>query len=115
MKEIIISAITISLIGTIARLILPRFEIFVKWLIKTLVKIIEKKVKGSGLGKIKKEKVLTWLNRFGVHSTEFVTTFIDEMVEVMNGKGSDVKTTMQNDIADKVVDKLEDTTKKIIK
>lgn len=105
----------LTIITAIARVVLPKFEIFVQWLIKRLVGFAERKVKGSGMGDTKKTKVLRWLKWFGIRSSKFVDTLIDSAVDVMNSKGCDITSNVQNDIGDKVVTKLEDTTKKIIK
>jgi hypothetical protein len=115
MKDIMISILLLTIITTIARIVLPKFEVFVQWLIKRLVNFAEKKVKGSGMGEDKKVKVLKWLKWFGIKSSSIVDTLIDSAVDVMNSKGCDITSNVQNDIGDKVVNKLEDTTKKIIK
>lgn len=115
MKSIIVSLLLMSMITAIARFILPKIEIFVMWLINKFVCFSEKKVKGSNMGAIKKKKVLKWLKWFGVKSTNFVDILIDSAVDVMNAKRSDMASEIQNDVADKVVTKLEDTATKVVK
>lgn len=114
MKDIIVSVLVLSMITTIARLILPRVEIFVKWLIKKFVGYAEKKVKGSGLGLVKKNRVLKWLRWFGIKSNDFVDEFINATVEVMNSKGCDIKTDIQTTIVDGATDKLKNATEKVV-
>ena len=114
MKEIIVSILVLSMVTTISRLILPRVNKFVKWIIKKLVGYAEKKVKGSGLGALKKAKVIKWLKWFGISSTKIVDEFINSTVDIMNSKGCDIKSEIQNDVVDDTTNKLEVTTKKVI-
>lgn len=114
MKEIIVSIFTILLTGFIARIVLPKFETFVQWLIVKLVNYAEKKVQGSNLGRIKKDKVLRWLKWFGVHADSAVSSFIDATVEAMNNKGIDVKSEVQSNVLDKATSGLENTSEKVV-
>jgi hypothetical protein len=114
MKDIIISMVVLSIIGSIARFILPRMEIFVKWLIKKFVTYAEKKVTGSSMGTIKKAKVIKWLKWFGIEASEAVDTFIDNLVDNMNSKGCNIKTDMQDEIVNDATNVIEKTTKKTV-
>ena len=91
MKEIITSILVLSLLSCIARFILPRINRFVQWLIKVFVKNAEKKVKGSNLGKLKKDKVLKWLKWFGIHSSQITEELIENAVDVLNSKNVNIK------------------------
>jgi hypothetical protein len=110
MKDIILSAVVLALLSITVRTVLPRISIFVKWLIKTFVHFAEKKIKGSGLGKQKKAKVLKWLRWFGVHSSSFVDDLIENTVEIMNNK----KVEMKDEITNDIVGGINKTTTKII-
>jgi hypothetical protein len=114
MKEVITSILVLSLLSCIARFILPRINSFVQWLIKILVKNAEKKIQGSKLGKVKKEKVLKWLKWFGIHSSKAVDEFIETAVEIMNNKGSDIKSETQSEVINNVTDKVEVTSEKVV-
>jgi hypothetical protein len=102
MKEIIITAFVISLISIIARTILPKIQILVKLIIKICVKYSERKIKGSGLGKQKKEKVLKWLKIFNIKSCEFVDELIESAVDIMNSKQINIKSDIKNSVSSKV-------------
>ena len=105
MKEIIMSVFTLAFISMIARLILPRIQIFVKWLIKIFVHYAEKKVRWSKMGEIKKKKVNRWLKWFGIYSSDFVDELIESAVEIMNSKQSNIK----SEISDKVSNQVDET------
>jgi hypothetical protein len=115
MKEIMVSIIVLFIIRGIAQFILPRIKWLFKRFINLLVAIAEKRVKGSSMGSLKKAKILKWLGWIGIHGNKFVDELIESAVEVMNSKGVDVSSSIQSDVADKVVDKIETTTKKVIK
>jgi hypothetical protein len=102
MKEIIITAFVLSLISIIARIVLPKIQIFVKWIIKIFVKFAERKIKGSGLGKQKKEKVLKWLKILNIKSCEFIDELIENAVDIMNNKKDSIKSEIKNDVSEKV-------------
>lgn len=115
MKEIIVSILVLSVVTTIARMILPRFERFVKFIINRLVTVAEKKVQGSGMGVIRKAKVMRWLGWFGIHASKLTTEFIDTAVDVMNSKGCDIKENITSDVGDNVVHNIEKNVKKVVK
>jgi hypothetical protein len=112
MKDIILSALVLVILSIIARTILPKIKILVKWIIKVCVKFAEKKVKGSHMGEIKKTKVLKWLKWFGIASNGFVDELIEAAVEVMNAKKDDIKLDIKDDVSVKFDETIDNITKK---
>lgn len=109
MKDIIISAIMLGFISALARLILPRIELFVEWLIKFLVNHVEKKIIGSKMGAKKKEYVIKNLKIFGVKTNDFISDMIDGTVEAMNNKKVNMTEDIKENIQTTIVEKIEDT------
>lgn len=110
MRDIMLSALILTILSIVARTVLPKIKIFVKWIIKVCVNFAEKKIKGSGLGEQKKAKVLKWLKWFGISANSFINELIENAVDVMNSKKSDVK----DDIVDDITDGIENVTTNII-
>jgi hypothetical protein len=107
LKEIIVSTITLALVSMLVRLIVPRIERLVKWLIRLFVKRAEKKITGSKMGETKKKYVIKRLNAFGVKASSTVSELIDSAVETMNSRGMDLTTTLKDDVTNEISNKID--------
>lgn len=102
MRDLIVSAITLSIISTIARIILPYSKKFVSWLISKLVFRAEKLIQGSKMGVEKKHYVITRLKVFGIKTDELINGLIEDTVEVMNVKKSEISISLKQDLSTKM-------------
>jgi hypothetical protein len=99
-KNYIIALLVIAIV----RWLIPKFGKLVNWLIIKLVKLAEKLIRGSKLGKRKKQFVLKLLRVFGVKSSVIISELIDTVVETLNGKTDDIKSEITEDISNKIDD-----------
>jgi len=113
MKEIIVSAIVVGLLGAAARIIAPYSKKFVTWLIDRLVQMAERKITESGMGAAKKAWVLKKLKIFGVAATDAICEAIDISVSAMNSKKADLQATIKDDVAEQITNEVEDATTSI--
>jgi hypothetical protein len=99
-KSYIIALLAIAII----RWLIPKFGKAVNWLIVKLVVLMEKLIKGTKMGKIRKKWCLRILRLFGVKATKTIDELIECVVDIMNSKQDDIKSDITEDISNKVDD-----------